>query len=370
MLRTIQRALLTGALFIFSPHLDAHAISLTSIASDLSAPLSFVSARDGSGRSFIVEQGGLVKILRNSAVESVPFLDLSDRISTGGERGLLNIAFHPSFVSNGKVFVYYTDQSGDVVISRFAISRTNPDQVNLASERRLLRIEHSEFSNHNGGGLAFGRDGLLYIGVGDGGSAGDPNNNAQNRRNLLGKILRIDIDRGTRYSIPRSNPYARSARYKREIFAYGLRNPWRMSFDRTGTLFVGDVGQGAYEEVTVIRRGENYGWRIREGTHCYSPATDCRSAGLTAPIYEYSHSDGQSITGGYRYAGSGIPALRNKYIFGDFASGSIWSLQRVGGQWERELLLSSGRNISSFGIDSDRELYVVDYAGSVLKVVP
>jgi len=303
-------------------------------------------------------------------VESAPFLDLSEKISTGGERGLLNIALHPSFASNRKVFVYYTDLGGDVVISRFQASAGSPDQVNLDSERTILRIEHSEFSNHNGGGLAFGRDGFLYIGVGDGGSGGDPNNNAQNRRSLLGKILRINIDRGSRYVIPSSNPFARSRRDRREIFAYGLRNPWRISFDRGGNLFAGDVGQGAYEEVDIIRSGGNYGWRIREGNQCYSPSSGCKSAGLIAPIHEYDHSEGQSITGGYRYSGSAIPALRNKYIFGDFITGVVWALTRSGNRWERELLLSTNRNISSFGEDESRELYLVDYAGSVFKLIP
>jgi glucose/arabinose dehydrogenase len=265
------------------------------------------SARDGSGRLFVVEQGGRVKIVKNGTVLPTPFLDISGRVSCCGERGLLSIAFPPGLGPKSQFWADYTDVNGDTTISRFSFSG---DAANAAFETVLLKIAQP-FSNHNGGQLAFGPDEYLYIGMGDGGSGGDPNNNGQNLGSLLGKILRIDV-RGTAspYGIPSDNPFAGSSPARSEIWAYGLRNPWRFSFDRkTGDLFIGDVGQSAWEEVDFQAAGSsggaNYGWRVTEGAHCFNPATGCGFAGITLPVAEYSHANGCSITGGSS-TGAGI----------------------------------------------------------------
>jgi glucose/arabinose dehydrogenase len=295
-------------------------------------------------------------------------------VASGGELGLLGLAFHPAYAFNRKFYVDYTRPSGslwETVVAEYLASAANPDQADAASERILLTVAQP-FSNHKGGQLAFGPDGFLYIALGDGGSGGDPMGNGQNLQALLGKILRIDVNGssgGQPYAIPPDNPFA-SGGGRPEIFAYGFRNPWRFSFDSaTGTLFAGDVGQNSFEEVDIVQKGLNYGWNIMEGSHCFAPATGCNMAGLTMPINDYGRDQGTTVIGGFVYRGSAIPALVGAYVFGDFGNGRIWGLrQGSSGAWERTQLAASGKSISSFGRDETGELYVVDYSGLVWRL--
>jgi glucose/arabinose dehydrogenase len=352
-------------------------ISLNLVASGFSQPIGIANAGDGSGRLFIVEQGGLVKIIKHGATLTAPFLDVSSRLkSSSGEQGLLGIAFPPGFGS-AKPYVYtdYTGTAGigDTVIARYTIT-ANPDAADPASEQVLLTVVQP-FVNHNGGQLVFGPDGYLYIGFGDGGSGGDPFQNAQNPLVLLGKILRIDVSSGTgTYSIPSSNPFVGNPAYRQEIWALGLRNPWRFSFDRqTGDLFIADVGQDTYEEVNFQAAanagGANYGWNIMEGLHCYT-ASPCDQNSLKLPIIEYDHSHGDcSIIGGYIYRGSRYPALGGVYLYGDYCSGRIWGVKLTGTAVENKLLLDSGMFLSTFGEDEDGNIYVADYgSGKIYEI--
>jgi glucose/arabinose dehydrogenase len=354
------------------PDSSLPAVTLAPLVSGLSSPLDLQDPGDGSGRLFVVEQRGTIRILQNGNLLAAPFLDIRDRVLSGGERGLLGLAFHPNFPHDPRLFVNYT-RSGDgsTVIAEFRLSGI-ANQAEAGSERQLLVVSQP-YSNHNAGQLAFGADGYLYFGLGDGGSGGDPHNNAQNTNTLLGSMLRIDVDTSSAskpYGIPADNPFVNGGGAP-EIWAYGLRNPWRFSFDRpTSRLFVADVGQNAWEEVDILQRGGNYGWHIMEGFHCYEPPQGCNPNGLQLPIAEYGHDEGQSITGGYVYRGSAIPGLTGAYVLGDYVSGTIWVLQQEGGNWQRRVLLSSQRNISSFGQDASGELYVVDYNGSVLQLRP
>ena len=292
--------------------------------------------------------------------------------------GLLGVAFHPAFAQNQRFYVNYVRLLGtgqiQSVIAEYLVSAADANRADPASERILLTV-NQPFTNHKGGQLAFGPDGFLYIGLGDGGSGGDPQGNGQNLQTYLGKMLRIDVDHTSGalpYAIPADNPFVAGGGLP-EIWAYGLRNPFRFSFDTaTGLLFVGDDGQNAYEEIDILQKGGNYGWNVMEGLHCYSPATGCNMTGLALPIAEYSHSEGVAVIGGYVYHGTAIPALAGSYVFGDYAAGKIWRLtQDSSGAWQRVLLLSGGPTISSFGRDSAGELYVVDYgAGAILKVSP
>jgi len=344
-------------------------IVLEPVLSGLAAPIFVTHAGDGSGRLFVVEQGGTIRVLGPGAAAPTLFLDISDRVIAGGEQGLLGLAFHPQYETNRRFFVDYTRRSdGATVIAEYHAS-ADPDVADR-TETILLTIAQP-FANHNGGMLAFGPDGFLYIGMGDGGSGNDPGNRAQNVNELLGKILRIDIDRAASqtqlYSSPADNPYAGPTTGRDEIYALGLRNPWRFSFDRqTGDLVCGDVGQSAREEVDVITRGGNYGWRIFEGTQCTgNDPTLCNPAGFIMPIAEYGHTGGRcSITGGYVYRGSlgSLPA--GSYVFGDYCSGEIFL--REGGQFG--VLYATGANISSFGQDEAGELYVTLYGGTVLHI--
>jgi glucose/arabinose dehydrogenase len=315
-------------------------ISLVLTAGGFAQPIGIAHAGDGSGRLFIVEQGGLVKIIKNGTVVATPFLNVSSLLkSSAGEQGLLGIAF-PRGYGPGKNYLYtnYTGTQGigDTVIARFQTT-VDPDVADSTSGQTLLTVIQP-FANHNGGQLAFGPDGYLYIGMGDGGSGGDPFNNAQNPLSLLGKVLRIDVEsQSGAYSIPSSNPFAGNAAYRPEIWALGLRNPWRFSFDRgTGDLFIADVGQNLYEEVNAQSAasggGENYGWNIMEGLHCYATTT-CDRTGLTLPVAEYGHSlmGDCSITGGFVYRGGEFPVLQGVYLYGDYCSGRIWGLRRAGG---------------------------------------
>lgn len=347
----------------------AHAqlsISLQQVISGLNSPVYITHAGDGSNRLFVVEQPGRILIYQSGALLGTPFLDIRSKVGYGGERGLLSVAFHPQYASNRRFFVYYTRSSdGDIVLSEFAASTGNPDIADPA-ETVLLVIEHSAYSNHNGGQLQFGPDGYLYLGTGDGGGGGDPLGSGQNINTLLGKILRIDVNSGSPYAIPPGNPYAGIAGLD-EIYAIGLRNPWRLSFDRlTGTLYAGDVGQGAREEVDIITLGGNFGWNTMEGTQCYSPPSNCNMTGLTLPIAEYAHSGGNcSVTGGYVYRGSQSVDMFGTYLYGDYCTGIIWGYS--GGVATQ--LLDTSLSISSFGEDQSGEIYLVSLSGTVNRIV-
>lgn len=342
-------------------------LELVPFVDGLESPLLATHAGDGSGRVFVVEQVGRIRVVKEGELLPEPFLDISDRLISGGEQGLLGLAFHPDHRRNGSFFVNYTDEAGDTVISRF---RAPPGSDSATdSESVLLEIDQP-YSNHNGGHLAFGPDGYLYIAMGDGGSGGDPHNNGQRLDTLLGKLLRIDVDRGEPYGIPADNPFADGGG-EPEIWAYGLRNPWRFSFD-SDQLWIADVGQNALEEVNRRRADEagvNYGWNVMEGTDCYD-AGDCDESGLVQPVAEYSHEDGCSITGGFVYRGDAFSDMQGGYFFGDFCSGQIWSIPSDVTERTRPVeMLASERSISSFGLDEDGELLLVDMgAGEVLRV--
>ena len=334
------------------------------------APLQVLQA-PGEARFFVVEKAGTVQAVSGTTAST--FLDIRARVnSTPGEAGLLGLAFHPRWAQNRQVFLNYTAFSSAspanlrTTISRFT-SADGGATLDPASEQVLLTVEQP-FENHNGGGVAFGPDGLLYLGLGDGGSAGDPSGNAQNPARLLGKLLRIDVDSGTPYAIPPSNPFA-SGGGRGEVCAFGLRNPWRFSFDRaTGALWLADVGQNTWEEVDIIVSGGNYGWSPREGTHCYPPGTLSCAGPYLDPVVEYSHAEGASITGGYVYRGAALPRLAGHYVYGDFGSGHIWAVPAAGPY--TPVQIAQGNAISSFGEDAAGELYVADLAtGQVSKLV-
>jgi len=346
----------------------ATSISLTQVTVGLSSPVAITNAGDGSGRLFVVEQGGAVRIVRNGALVPQPFLNISSLVTAGGEQGLLGLAFPPGFSARQHFYINYINRTGigNTVIARYAVGG-NPDLADPASRQELLTITQP-FANHNGGQLAFGPDNLLYIGSGDGGSGGDPQGNGQNTASLLGKILRLDVLSGAApYAVPVGNPFGN------EVWAYGLRNPWRFSFDRqVGDLYLADVGQSTREEINFQPAGSgtgaNYGWNTMEGSLCFLTPS-CSSAGLTLPVAEYDHSSGDcSVTGGYVYRG-GSPSLRGTYLYGDFCSGRIWGLRHTGIAWENRLLLDSTLLISTFGEDEGGELYVADYAaGAIFRI--
>jgi len=348
-------------------------LGLASVKTGFTRPVALANAGDGTGRLFVVEQGGRIRIITRAGVLlSTPFLDIRSRVSCCGERGLLGLAFHPSYKSNGRFYVYYTDTGGSLVIAEYRRSSTNANRAST-TERRLLRIPHPNQANHNGGQLAFGPDGYLYIGTGDGGGAGDPYENGQKRTTLLGKILRIapNVTSATpAYRIPSTNPWAKSTTFRREIWAYGLRNPWRFSFDRsTGSLWIADVGQNTYEEVNRSPRsagggrGANYGWDQYEAFSCFEGP--CTSTGKTFPLASYAHgTNGCSVTGGYVYRGTRYPVLAGRYLFGDYCSGRIWMVTAAGAARQAPVLLrDTSLMISAFGQGETGELYVVDYAG-------
>jgi glucose/arabinose dehydrogenase len=354
------------------------AISLEPLAGGLEQPVGVVNAGDGSGRLFIVEKVGIVRVVRDGQVLSEPFLDISGDVSFGGEQGLLGLAFHPDFPDDPRVFIDYTDAAGDTRIVSFRVDSSDHDRVDPGSRVELLSVDQP-YRNHNGGAVAFGPDGYLHIGMGDGGSGGDPHGNGQKLGTLLGKILRIDVDAGgggSPYGIPPDNPFVETSSARPELFAIGLRNPWRLSFDRvTGDLWIGDVGQNAYEEIDVMRAGtsgQNFGWNRMEGAHCYRPAESCDQSGLVLPVVEYSHGEGGcTVIGGYVYRGAAQPDLAGGYLFGDYCSGFIWAIDSAGdAPREATLVADTELRISSFGEDEAGELYVTDISrGELLRVV-
>jgi uncharacterized protein (TIGR03437 family) len=356
-----MRVFIKGAVAL-AISLPAQEIRTTQVASNISAPTDIQNAGDGSGRLFLVQQNGIVRILRAGQLATPAFLDIRSKTRGEGERGLLGLAFPAGFAQKQRFYVNYTDLDGNTVIAQYRVS-ANPDVADAASELVLLNITQP-FRNHNGGQLRFGPDGYLYIGMGDGGSGGDPLGNSQNRGTLLGKMLRIDVENDPGHArIPPDNPFLNAGGTRPEIWALGLRNPWRFSFDRaTGGLWIADVGQDAYEEVDYqpasSRGGENYGWNLMEGAHCFQAG--CSTQGLVLPVAEYSHTDGCSVTGGFVYRGRLSPGLRGIYIYGDFCSGTIWGLERQGSQWSNQRLLSSGFTITTFGEDEAGELYVAN----------
>lgn len=347
------------------------------VLSGFQLPVFLSGAGDGSGRLFVVTQTGMIYIAREGVVSDEPFLDLQDRVSkpnlTGyyGERGLLGLAFHPRFKENGYYYVNYTDRDGNTVIARYT-APAGADQADSQSELRLLTVEQP-YANHNGGMLAFGPDGYLYIGLGDGGSAGDPQGNGQSLETWLGKILRIDVDKVEPYAIPAGNPFA-SQGGKPEIWAYGLRNPWRFSFDAlTGDLYIGDVGQGAWEEVNFLAAGSlggvNFGWDYREGAHAFEGQAP-ENLDFTDPAAEYSHELGCSITGGEVYRGMNLAEWQGVYLYGDYCNGNVWGLLRSpAGDWQNQLMFATGISISSFGVDEMGEIYLLDHdSGDIYKL--
>ncbi len=361
---------------VFEP--DQFTISLEPVVEGLNAPLFATHANDD--RFFVVEKAGVIRLVVDGTLEDAPFLDISDRVgSSGNEQGLLGLAFDPSHSESGFFFVNYTDSNGDTVIARYQVSADDPNQADPASESIVLQLEQPA-SNHNGGMLAFGPDGYLYIGTGDGGGGGDRYANGQNPATLLGKMLRLDVtsDPQQPYTVPADNPWLtgdwNGQDVRDEIWAVGLRNPWRYSFDRaTGDLWIGDVGQNQFEEVNYTPAnsagGLNYGWPIMEASACYN-SNDCNSDGLVLPVAEYSHSGHCSLTGGYVYRGERFPALQGVYLFGDYCSGTIWATWFTdAGEWNTAVVLEDGGTLSSFAEDQAGELYVTDLNSGTLSQI-
>jgi glucose/arabinose dehydrogenase len=362
-----------------TPTLPWPQLVLANQISGFNNPVHITHAGDGSGRIFVVEKGGLIRIVRNGVILMTPFLNIAARVSTVGEEGLLSVAFPPGYAGKGYFYVYYTNTNGDITISRFRRSTLSADEADATSEQIVLVVPHPVNTNHNGGQLAFGpNDGYLYAGTGDGGSGGDPPNNAQNTAVLLGKILRLDVEKPTPtgtptpYAIPATNPTIPTPGARREIWAWGVRNPWRFSFDRqNGDLYIGDVGQGSFEEVdyqpAASTGGQNYGWRIMEGFACFNP-NPCNMTGLTLPVVAYPHNPECSITGGFVYRGAKYPRMQGVYFYGDFCSGQIWGLRRVGANWLSMPLIDTTLSISTFGEDEGGNLYVGNLGGTIQEL--
>jgi len=346
------------------------ALDLTPVASGLDRPLALVDPGGGSGRLFVVEQTGEILVVADGSILPTPFLDLDPLSNCCGERGVLGLAFHPDHAANGLFYVAYTDLADDLVVARYAVSAGDADVADTATASILLTVPQP-FANHNGGNLVFGPDGYLYVGVGDGGDGGDPGNRAQDLGELLGKILRLDVngtDPGLEYAIPPDNPFVGADDARDEIWARGLRNPWRFSFDRdSGDLWIGDVGQSQWEEIDLqpasSSGGENYGWRLMEASSCFDPPSSCNDGSLVLPVLEYDHDDGCSVTGGFRYRGTAHPRLRGVYLYADYCDGTIWgTVPRCDGAWVSQVVLASGLNVGSFGEDAAGELWVADLA--------
>ena len=360
------------------PPATSNSLRLQTVTAVLSSPVFLTAPTGDVGRLFIVEQGGLIRI-RNSldgTPRATPFLEVAGLIVTGGEQGLLGMAFDPNYAGNGRFYIYYTNTAGDIVIARYGVS-TNPDIANAGAQAILKTIAHPTNQNHNGGMLAFGPDGCLYAGIGDGGGSGDPNGHAQNTNSLLGKILRLDPETGS--ACGTDNPFANGTGGAPEVWSFGLRNPWRFSFDRsTGVLYIGDVGQDQREEVDAVvgpnaGQGVNFGWNIMEGFACFNPPSGCNSSGLTPPILDYSHDAGAcSVTGGYVYRGTLNPAVNGSYFYADYCAGFVRSFQLQGGRPSSQNtwpLLSPGGQITSFGEDARGELYILTQTGGLSRIV-
>lgn len=370
-------ALIAAAVFggLFAPARAAtFQIQLKEVASGLDLPVFLTHAGDGSGRMFVLEKPGRIVILNQDGQElDQPFLDIRSKVgSSGYEQGLLGLAFHPNYEQNGLFFVNYTDRQGDTVIERYRVLQDDANRADPSTAKAILKIDQP-FPNHNGGMVAFGPDGYLYIGMGDGGGGGDPLKAGQDTRQLLGKILRLDIDNGDPYAIPADNPFADGKEGAAEVWSYGWRNPWRFSFDRaTNDKYIADVGQNAYEEVSFEKAGSpgglNYGWNTMEASHCFPERAGCNRDGLVLPVAEYGHSLGNSITGGYVYRGNTYPRLQGYYFFADFGSSRLWSLQQANGSWQMEQIAEVGFPVSSFGEDEAGEVYLVDFRGRIHRL--
>ena len=356
-----------------APPFDPGAVKvrLERTASGLREPTMVTPAGDGSGRLFVTERAGRIVIVESGQLRGSPYLDIRSLVgSSGQEQGLLSVAFHPRYVENGLFYINYIDLRGTTIIARYSVS-SDQNAADPASASVLLRITQPA-ANHNGGLMVFGPDGYLWIGMGDGGGAGDQFRNAQNRQSLLGKLLRIDINSGESYGIPPDNPFINVPNVAPEIWAYGLRNPWRFSFDwPTGELYIADVGQNRYEWVhhqdAGARGGQNFGWPIMEGLHCYPSGNSCNTAGLDPPITEYGHDKGCSITGGFVYRGQAYPQVQGVYFFADFCSGRLWALDwSAAGGWRQTELANTGLSVSTFGQDEAGELYLATLDGGAL----
>jgi glucose/arabinose dehydrogenase len=399
----IQRLLMAGAVLVgigwlsgcstnesdqglLPPLPPSNDLQLQTISTSLSSPVFMTAPPRNTGDTthlFIVEKGGQIRIFDTATglLLAPPFLNIAGLLSTDGERGLLGMAFDPQYVTNRQFYVFYTNNGGDIVIARYLRSDTNPNLADSSSATPLLTVEHSTFSNHNGGMLAFGPDGCLYAGVGDGGSSGDPSNNGQTLSSLLGKILRLNPSTGAACNNNGIiNPFILVGGAQ-QVWSRGLRNPWRFSFDRqTGDLYIGDVGQNAREEINVslapsAGSGLNYGWSVMEGALCFNPASNCDSSGLILPELDYPHLSGAcSVTGGYVYRGSAVPALSGTYFYADYCAGFVKSFRYQNGQpteqTEWPLLSPSGGSITSFGEDAAGELYITTQGGGLFKFIP
>jgi glucose/arabinose dehydrogenase len=361
-----------------SAQTDSSSPSFTPVVTGLDQPVGVTNSGDGTGRLFVIEKGGFIRIVQGGQLLPEPFLEVSNLITPDAqtEQGLLGLAFHPDYKNNGTFFIYYSDTNkkengaANTVVARYQVSG-DPNKADPATGKVILTTEQP-FSNHNGGHLAFGPDGYLYIGTGDGGDGGDPQENAENLTKLLGKLLRIDVNAET-YKVPETNPWKPESGAATEIWAYGLRNPWRFSFDRkTGDLYIGDVGQELYEEINFqsanSKGGENYGWNEMEGLHCYG-SEDCDPSQYVLPVLEYPHGeDGVSVTGGFVYRGTQVPELEGAYIYADFASGKVWTLRFAEGVWVNTLLEQGAFQVSSFGEDEAGELYLTDFNGGLYQL--
>ncbi len=341
------------------------------VVGGLDRPVGLTNAGDGSARLFVLEQRGRIRIIKGGQLLPMPFLDITDRVGmNGSEQGLLGLAFNPDYKNNGFFYVNFTDGNANTIIARFKVS-ADTDIADPSSEKVLFFIKQP-FPNHKGGMLSFGPDGYLYIGLGDGGSEGDPQLTGQNLNTLLGKILRVNVDQGDPYTIPKDNPFVNGGGWP-EIWAYGLRNPWRFSFDKaTGDLYIGDVGQDKYEEIDYLPAGSpggtNFGWSFREGFHPYK-GTPPDGLKLVDPVWEYDHSQGCAIIGGAVYRGMNLSDWQGVYIYGDYCSGNVWGLKRgLDGTWQSQLLFQTGASITSFGLDETGEIYLVDGKGTIFRL--
>jgi len=361
-----------------SPPDGTVSVGLDEVASGLNFPVYLTAPSGDTRRLFIVEKGGAIRIVKDGTLLPTPFLDLTGRVSTGGEQGLLGLAFDPGYAGNGRFVVHYTDVAGNTVVSIFRVATDDPDRADPGSETVVLTAEQP-FSNHNGGQILFGPDGMLYIGLGDGGSGGDPGGRGQSLADLLGDILRIDVTSGSGYTVPPDNPFVGRTDARPEVWSLGLRNPWRFGFDpANGDLYIADVGQEAWEEVDVAPAGEgagrgvNFGWNATEGRHCYADP-NCDPSAYHLPVVEYSHDQGCSISGGFVYRGAAIPALQGHYFYADYCQGWVRSFRFENGQAvdsQQWPALAPGGAIPSFGQDAAGELYVMNSEGRVFRITP